>query len=250
VSIEFPDWNTAERTVADYLLPLLATAERDGEVTCWWYLRKPPSWRLRLHTPGPPASTLLGDTLDTLVARRLITGWRPGRYEPETVAFGGDDAMTIAHRLFHADSRAILTHLPHLASRRRELSLLLCTALLRAARQDWHEQGDIWHRASRLRPLPADVPLSLVRSMTGAVHRLLSTDTTAHNGPLHDLRSWVDDFTRAGHDLADTAQRGALHRGLRDVLAHHIVFHWNRIGIPARTQAILAHAAAQAILHE
>ena len=192
MSIEFPDWNTAERTVADYLLPLLATAERDGEVTCWWYLRKPPSWRLRLHTPGPPASTLLGDTLDTLVARRLITGWRPGRYEPETVAFGGDDAMTIAHRLFHADSRAILTHLPHLASRRRELSLLLCTALLRAARQDWHEQGDIWHRASRLRPLPADVPLSLVRSMTGAVHRLLSTDTTAHNGPLHDLRSWVE----------------------------------------------------------
>ena len=35
--------------------------------------------------------------------------------------------------------------------------------------------------------------------------------------------------------------------GLRDVLAHHVIFHWNRLGLATPTQAVLAHAAADAV---
>jgi hypothetical protein len=39
-------------------------------------------------------------------------------------------------------------------------------------------------------------------------------------------------------------------RGLRAVLAHVVIFHWNRLGLPAVTQATLARAAASACLPE
>jgi hypothetical protein len=55
-------------------------------------------------------------------------------------------------------------------------------------------------------------------------------------------------FTDAGHQLADLNRAGTLRRGLREILAYHVIFHWNRSGLPARTQALLAHAAQQAIL--
>jgi hypothetical protein len=39
-----------------------------------------------------------------------------------------------------------------------------------------------------------------------------------------------------------------MERGLRDVLAHHVIFHFNRIGVPAPAQAVLARAARNALL--
>ncbi|MGQ0775693.1 MAG: hypothetical protein ACT4NY_14950 [Pseudonocardiales bacterium] len=39
------------------------------------------------------------------------------------------------------------------------------------------------------------------------------------------------------------AADGLLHRGLRAILAHHIIFAWNRHGLPYPTQAILANTA-------
>ena len=51
-------------------------------------------------------------------------------------------------------------------------------------------------------------------------------------------------MTNAGHALAT----GTLDRGLRDVLAHHVIFHWNRLGLPASTQATLARSAQAAVM--
>jgi hypothetical protein len=42
-------------------------------------------------------------------------------------------------------------------------------------------------------------------------------------------------------------QRPTKERGTRDILAHHVIFHWNRIGLPYKTQSILAHAAKTVI---
>lgn len=63
--------------------------------------------------------------------------------------------MTCAHELFHADSRAILALHHHTNPLgRRELSVLLCTVLMRAASLEWYEMGDTWHQVTAERPLP------------------------------------------------------------------------------------------------
>jgi thiopeptide-type bacteriocin biosynthesis protein len=54
---------------------------------------------------------------------------------------------------------------------------------------------------------------------------------------------WAAAYATAGRELASLAATGHLHRGLRDVLAHHVIFAWNRLGLPYTTQAILAATA-------
>lgn len=264
VSIEFPDWDTAEHAAAVYLAPQLCQAEDDGIIAAWWFIRKAPCWRLRCQ-PGPaatPASTSarIGSILQDMRAQNLIVAAHQAIYEPETCAFGGPDGMDTAHRLFHADSQNVLAYLtacptatpPDRVIGRRELSILLCSRMFRGARQDWHEQGDIWHQVTGHRPIPPGTPPGRLSDLTPGLRRLMSTGTgpgsslTGSRGPLAFASGWATAFENAGSALADAARDGTLTRGLRAVLAHHVLFHWNRIGLPSRTQAILAAAATQA----
>jgi thiopeptide-type bacteriocin biosynthesis protein len=59
---------------------------------------------------------------------------------------------------------------------------------------------------------------------------------------------WLAAHVQAGQKLGTAANGGHLDRGLRAVLAQIVIFHWNRLGLPAHTQGILAHAAKAAIL--
>ncbi|MGH3942652.1 MAG: thiopeptide-type bacteriocin biosynthesis protein [Pseudonocardiaceae bacterium] len=68
------------------------------------------------------------------------------------------------------------------------------------------------------------------------------------DGPLTFAASWATAFHQAGQALTAAANENMLERGTRDILAHHVIFHWNRIGLPYKTQGILAHAAKTAIL--
>jgi thiopeptide-type bacteriocin biosynthesis protein len=123
--------------------------------------------------------------------------------------------------------------------------------LFRAAGQDWYEQGDIWHRVAQMRPLPTDIPTVRLPEMAEDLRRLLTVDThqlLAPEGPLDFAAPWAAGFADAGRDLADTAQRGVLLRGIRDILAHQVIFHWNRLGLSATTQAILTRAARDAVM--
>lgn len=253
--VQFTDWDKAEQTAADHIAPVLDLAQQDELITGWWFIRKHPCWRMRLlPAPGTQLPPALADTLDELTADGRVHRWWPGIYEPEAAAFGGDISMTIAHTLFHADSRAILAP-AHGDLGRRELSLLLCATLMRAAGLEWYEQGDVWHRVTRERPLPPDVPAAKVHAMAGSVRQLLLADTSP-TGPmlqsdrtLRPAADWVHAFRHAGRDLGTAARAGTLDRGLREVISYHVIFHWNRIGLPSRTQSILAHAARTAILH-
>ncbi|WJK33097.1 thiopeptide-type bacteriocin biosynthesis protein [Solwaraspora sp. WMMA2065] len=266
-NIEFPDPPTAEHTAVTALGPHLRHAETAGILHTWWYIRKTPYWRLRLHTDRRHQHQLrafVTRLLDGLASHGSITGWSAGVYEPETHAFGGHAAMAVAHRFFHADSTHILTYLHHRHTRRqqqaptlgpRELSLLLCGTLLRAADQDWHEQGDIWHRVTAMRPLyPDHHDPGRFPQITAKVHHTLTLDprqAVTHTAD-RDLTGQVDPWLTAAHDtgaaLTRLARTGALRRGLRDVLAHHLVFHWNRLGLTTTAQSVLAHAAATATL--
>lgn len=249
--VQFTDWDKAEKVVGDHLVPVLDLAQQDRLITGWWFIRKHPCWRMRLlPAPGTQLPLSVADTLDELTASGEVHRWWPGIYEPEAAAFGGDISMSIAHTLFHADSRAVLTS-AHGELGRRELSLLLCATLMRAAGLEWYEQGDVWHRVAQERALPPDVPATKVHAMAGSLRQLLLADTSPmlqSDRTLKPAADWVRAFQHAGRDLGTAARDGTLDRGLREVISYHVIFHWNRIGLPARTQSVLAHAARTTIL--
>jgi thiopeptide-type bacteriocin biosynthesis protein len=198
----------------------------------------------------------LASAFDELTSDGRIGDWTPGIYEAETAAFGGNPGMDIAHNLFCDDSRAIVNLLrgDTIALGRRELSLLLCSTLMRAANLEWYEQGDVWHRVAQERPLPTNIPTAKVTAMADEIKHAILADTTPNGpllgatGPLASVAGWAEAFHRAGQTLAAVAGEGTLQRGLRQIITYLVIFHWNRLGLSVRTQSILAHAAHAAIL--
>jgi thiopeptide-type bacteriocin biosynthesis protein len=252
VRVQFPDWNTAESVATAELGPRLDELQASGALSGWWFVRKHPCWRLRMHHAD---TTAVDRRLDELTDTRTLTRWWPTIYEPETAAFGGPGGMETAHELFCADSRGVLDYLRHPtpALGRRELSVLLISALLRTAGLDWFERGDVFHRVAQLRPAPASADTGRIETLTGNVRTLLALPTEgsalfAADGPAAYAEPWLTAFETAGHQLGAAAADGQLDRGVRAVLTHLIIFHWNRLGISATAQSILARAAATATL--
>lgn len=240
INIRYPGPTAPDRELhaINHLERVLPAAETAGLITSWWFIRKG-AWRIRYLPTQKQDSREL--------ARKLITDgvdWTGDIYEPETHAFGGVAATRTAHTLFHHDSRHLLTYLHQHPTDRRERSLILCTALMRAAGLDLNEQGDVWakvveHRAEHLTQPPTP-DASTWETFTGDVRRLLL-------GTAHSTGTWHTAFGNAGAGLHRLRETGQLTRGLRTVIALHVIFHWNRIGLPALTQATLAQAAKEAI---
>ncbi|MGH3827705.1 MAG: hypothetical protein ACRDQX_11110, partial [Pseudonocardiaceae bacterium] len=94
-----------------------------------------------------------------------------------------------------------------------------------------------------------------MENLTGALRRLMTLDTAptgtlfGTGGPLTFAAPWATAFGEAGRALGNAARNGALVRGLRDVLAHHVIVHWNRRGLADQTPAILAQAARHTIMN-
>jgi protein-L-isoaspartate(D-aspartate) O-methyltransferase len=233
----------AEHVGVTALRPLLTDAQTTGSVSGWWFIRKGDTWRLRLESPAPG----FVDTLITsLVQQPQVTACAATIYEPETEAFGGPEGLAAAHRLFTADSRFVLDHLSAAGNtHRRELPFILGVRLMRAARLEWHEQGDCWARLAQQRTAVADgEPHSRLIS---SVEQLLLSAADAPGSPLADMPAWTAAVQQAGHHLADLAGAGTLTRGLRAVLSHHLMFMFNRHGVPGTEQYRLATAARHAI---
>jgi thiopeptide-type bacteriocin biosynthesis protein len=249
--IELSDWASAEATFATHIAPRLDGLD-DGQAS-WWFLRKHPCWRLRLRTADRTAAEAL---LDDLVLQCTITSWHASIYEPETAAFGGSAAMDIVHDLFCADSRGVIAYAHQDPPRigRRELSLLLIRTLQEYANLDCFEAADVFDQVCRTRPTPAHADQARVDRLTAQVRPLLSLPATGDNplftptGPAHGSAPWLEAFAHTGRQLGEAATRGKLERGLRAILAHIVIFHWNRLGLSATSQGVLAHAAKAAIL--
>ncbi|MFG1904655.1 thiopeptide-type bacteriocin biosynthesis protein [Micromonospora carbonacea] len=245
------DWATAEAVFRTRIGPQL---DRLGDSRAsWWFLRKHPSWRIRIRTTDHGA---VGALLDDLAAVGVIAGWEPGIYEPETAAFGGLSATAIVHELFCADSRGVLAYAGHDQPPigRRELSLLLLRTLQHHAGLDWFEAADVFDRVAQMRPAPAATESSRVADLAARMRPLLvlpdeaRTALFAPDGPLTDACDWETAFADAGRKLGLAAASGRLGRGIRAILAQIVIFHWNRLALPAHAQGILAHAATTAIL--
>ncbi|MFV2019362.1 thiopeptide-type bacteriocin biosynthesis protein [Micromonospora sp. LOL_023] len=243
VTIDYPGRSRHERehNAVPHLHRVLPAAETAGLITSWWFIRKGP-WRIR-YLPATPTDH--PDPVHRLLTQHVP--WASDIYEPETHTFGGPAAMDTAHTLFHHDSHYLLTYLRDQPTDRRERSLILNTALMRAAGLDLNEQADVWaraaqHRADHLHPHPATRTDSATwRAFTSKARYLLL-------GNPHHSSDWHTAFAHAGTTLAGLRATGTLTRGLRAVITEHVIFHWNRIGLPATAQATLAQAAAEAIL--
>jgi len=258
IDVEFTDLQDAEQTAREYLLPVLTAPRAETAVQPWWFMRKPPGWRVRV---APPAAAD-GDLLDEIIAgleRAARSGdvaaWRQVIYEEETTAFGGAVGTDLAHRLFHADSaglaRALLARRPAWSVPDRIVaSLLLMSHLHRAAGLDVHERADVWAKVAACRD---EQPLdnALARRQENQARIVLTRDTNSLDPPAVGLDdTWMQDLADAGAAMAQAARSGRLERGPRAVLALHVIFHWNRMGIPADLQAIWSRSAHTALLTE
>ncbi|MGC5042481.1 methyltransferase, FxLD system [Streptomyces albidoflavus] len=251
--LTFTEWEQAETTAAQHLLPVLAA--NNTELAHWSFLRKFPTWRLRYRPSTPAAAQPLDFALNELVSVGALAYWKPGIYEPEETAFGGPAAMTVAHAHFHEDSRHVLEHLARRQLGRpdplgrRELAVLTLSTAMRAAHLDWYEQGDVWAKIAAERdggPVRSD-------RLKAAVRRLMTVDVSsssslARDGRLGTLTDWISTFDALGRRLADLNGCGELERGLRAVLAHHAIFHFNRLGLSREDQHTLSTLAKEVVM--
>lgn len=253
VRVQFADWSAAEAVATTALGPALDRLRTDGAVAGSWFLRKYPCWRLRLSHVDTAA---VDHVLDELVRAGAIERWWSAVYEPETAAFGGTIGMDTVHDLFCADSAGVLDYLrqdsPGLG--RRELSVLLLSGLMRATGLDTFECGDVFDRVARMRPAPADTEMVRISTLVDNVRMLLSVPNLADSelftpgGPVAHAAPWLAALRSAGQQLGHDAAEGLLDRGVRAILTHVVIFHWNRFGLSATSQGILARAAAAALL--
>ena len=237
-----PDWQATEQTAVRELRPLLTEAHDNGDITGWWFIRKGPTWRVRLRSASQP---FLDQAVHTLTEPRADQVAIATRYEPETHAFGGPAGMELAHHLFEADSRYVLDRLAaDPTTYRRELPVVLATRLLRAARLDLYEQGDCWAGLAEHRTAAPGQPTA---DITTAVQQLLTATEDTPASPLRAIPGWATAMQDTARDLADLAAASRLTRGLRAVLTHHLLFLFNRHGVSGSDQHRLPTAARQAV---
>ncbi|MES0836955.1 methyltransferase, FxLD system [Nocardiopsis tropica] len=253
ILIRWADWTAAEHWAVHGLGPALEQAREEGLVSAWWFVRKRPHWRLR-YTGSHPAQQFLDTELQHLHREGAVERWVHGIYEPETGVFGGTAGMALAHTVFCEDSRHLLAYLTRRSTMsgaelgRRELALLLGSAFLCGARLDRFEQADVWAKVAALRALPQ--PFRPEEELLFSARTLITLNPRplAASGRLHHTNHWAQVFTAAGAALADLAAQGRLNRGLRAVCAHHLIFAFNRWGLPYRDQHILSRTAREAAM--
>lgn len=252
-NLTMADHGAAEHDFATLVLPQLDTIPAPGDnPPTWWYLRKHPHWRVRILTDTPD---LAADTLNRLVTSGAISAWKQSIYEPEEHAFGGAIGTQVIHDLFCADSRGVLSYATgHQPLGRRETSLLLIGELMHSAGLDWFESADVFARIAAVRPNPAAEDHDQVARLSSKLRPLLAMSSEARHelfapaGQLSRAASWNSGYSIAGQKLRAATDAGALTRGPRAIIAQTVIFAWNRLGLAAHTQGVLAVAARDAVL--
>lgn len=100
------DARPSARALFARVLPWWWAARAQGEVTRWFFMRKPPDVRLRVlcasHAQGALAD--FAALCDAALANGEIAAAGRGEYQPEEARFGGKQALDCAHAWFTLDS--------------------------------------------------------------------------------------------------------------------------------------------------
>lgn len=119
---------------------------------------------------------------------------------------------------------------------------------MRGAALDWLGQGDVWAKVAALRPTSAPPPpRERAGELTATIRKLRAVDAHGLCGPLDAYDEWVAVFERAGA-FADFVGRSALTRGLRALIAHHVIFHANRGGLLRDDRSALSNTAREVVM--
>jgi thiopeptide-type bacteriocin biosynthesis protein len=152
--------------------------------------------------------------------------------------------MELCHELFGLDSLLVLEAWGTERRAAEQLSQVWTELVLRSAGLDTFERWDVWKRVGQLRPPASPQMGPLLEKMRPALQRLASAATPELQQRLQSalpsgaqlcslLEAW-------GQRLRAAQREGALERGVRDMLASCIVFHWNRMMYQLKEQVFLA----------
>ncbi|MFI7131718.1 thiopeptide-type bacteriocin biosynthesis protein [Nonomuraea sp. NPDC050153] len=237
------------------LAALARRCVRDELVRDFFFMHKPPGMRVRFRpaSAAPDLDLLLRERLDAWLGDGVISGWRPGVYEPETYLFGGPASMRSVHRVFTADSLAWLDYhrlrlAGHAPGPAWAMSLLLLRSLFATLRIDGWEGLGVWERVRRYRRLPsaalADPRLTRLTAALRAVWpspAALAAKLSPEAAELaEDYRQVV--LKEGERWFRDYFESGSAEMGPRAVASYLVIFHWNRANLPAPRQALITGA--------
>jgi thiopeptide-type bacteriocin biosynthesis protein len=244
--------------VATFVRGLLRTSVIDD----FFFMHKPPGMRLRFRM-RPTTRAALADVVASETTRwrenGLIDHVESAVYEPESLLFGGPQAMPFVHALFTVDSLLWLDyHASDLGDAAiRSPSWLVSLAVLRTvfAGLDitgWEDLGvwDCVRRAAgrQLGDAKASTPLydevagqlrnvwSRREDLAGGLDPASQAIVARHEAALQTgAARW-----RSGYFLDPRASLGP-----RTAAAFYVVFHWNRAALTQAQQALLAESLAE-----
>lgn len=179
--------------------------------------------------------------LDSGALREVV----PGVYEPEAGLFGGEEAMQVTHRMFETDSDLALT-LHHRASGERHLiSHLWLELMLRSIHLDAFERWDVWRKVRSVRPGYHEKWEAAMGRMRRVMEHVLTTPDQALKEQLLSYlpegQTHLQTLSNWAERMMQLNQQGLLERGLREIAAVCVIFHWNRMMFGPAEQPFLAY---------
>jgi thiopeptide-type bacteriocin biosynthesis protein len=232
----------------------------ESAIDNFFFMRKPPGFRFRFQAAGsvPDLTNRIQREAVRWQSEGLILQWFFGTYEPEAQLFGGPKSVCYVDTIFTLDSMIWLESYSHARGSGTDVwatSFAFLQALFKGLDiVGWEDLG-VWSNIVEHmgRKLPADIPLS-------SDHHLLkmsvldkwksSGDRTeglnANTVPDPEITKFsnaVRDASRrwkAGYFDGEDAWIGA-----RQAAAYVTIFHWNRAGLSAVQQALIAETLAK-----
>ncbi len=244
---------TADTVLREMVQPLASAASRRGLSDGWFFVRYADPHthlRLRFHATRARINSELLPLLQRSAARMLRRGhiWRfqLDTYEREVERYGGAEGVTLAEKLFHADSEAALTVIETLAragredpSERRRLAVVGVDLLLTDLGFDLGAKSDFVRRARDAYAREHGAGKKLKELLSEQFRReRQSLDRLFDPGPPEDaaLGACLKAFARRSQALAGVARRlrqraaaGRLSHPLPVVALSYTHMHVNRL---------------------
>lgn len=253
VAVDIPGWPTPRGELGGLpraaLREAIARWRREGLQDRWFFVRKPPGFRLRLRTDDSAlglAPQLYG-WLQAAESAHQLRGFRSAIYEPEEFRFGGAHGMELAHAQFELDSEwALRRAAPDVdgALPRWLLSAMMLTDLFVQVVEDGAEVWDVWRRLEARVGADADARLD-PREQAALCYEPARLDELPSA-----LRELLDDVREGNAAIASALRAatlaGRLTIGPRAWLASVALFHGNRHGLARDELRVMIGALAAA----